>query len=44
MKSDQIKTLYENKEINNIINNNPNLFLLNTTKIKNIISSKLDIT
>ena len=30
IKTLQIKTLYENKEINNIINNNPNLFLLNT--------------
>ena len=44
IKSVQIKTLYENKEINNIINDNPNLFWLNTTKIKNIMSSKLDIT
>ena len=44
IKSVQIKTLYENKEINKIINDNPNLFWLNTTKIKNIMSSKLDIT
>ena len=34
IKSAQIKTLYENKEINNIINKNPNLFLLNSTKLK----------
>lgn len=44
IKSEQIKTLFENKEINNIINANSNIFSLNSTKIKNIMSSKIDIT
>ena len=44
VKTDQIKALYKNKAINNIINNNQDLFLLNSTKIKNIISSKIDIS
>jgi len=43
IKYDEIKILFEKKEINNIIHNNPNIFLLKIPNIKNIMSSSIDI-
>ena len=42
--TEEIKTLFEKKEINKILRNNPTIFLLNTTIVKEKMSSSLDIT